>query len=92
MDVKTNILRVVGCAVDIVKMLLFSHFLVLKIRGVDASDMQNPRLLYNILNKDICKDSKDYVGFSYPGIVLPYTICLFPLIPDSYHGLYVHTS
>ena len=32
---------------------------------------------------DICKNSKDYVGFSYPGIVLPYRICLFPLIPYS---------
>ena len=54
---------------------------MLKIRGVDASDMQNPRLQYNILlNKDIFKNSKDYVGFSYLGIVWPYTICLFPLV------------
>ena len=42
--------------------------------------MQNPRLQYNIVNKDICKNSKDYVGFSYPGIVLPYTIYIFPLL------------
>ena len=37
-------------------------------------------------------NSKEYVGFSYPEIVLPYTICLLPLIPYSYHGSYVHTS
>ena len=47
------------------------------------SDMQNPKPQYNILNKGICKNSNGYVGFSYPGIVLPYTICLFPLIPYS---------
>ena len=74
----------VGCVPDNVKMLLFSQFFfVLKIRGVDVSDMQNPKHQYNILNKGICKNSKGYVGFSYPGIVLPYTICLFPLIPYS---------
>ena len=71
----------VGCAPNNVKMLIISQFVVyLKIRGVDASDMENPRLQYNILNKDICKNSHDYVGISYPGIVFPYTICLFPLI------------
>ena len=33
----------VGCAPDNVKMLLFSHFVcVLKIRDVDASNMENP--------------------------------------------------
>ena len=47
--------------------------------GVEASDMQNPRLQYNRLNKDIGKNSK-CVSFSNPEIVLPYTICLFPLI------------
>ena len=36
-----------------------------------------------ILNKDICKNSKDYEGFSYPGNVLPYTICLLLLVPYS---------
>ena len=60
---------------QIMRKCYYSHNLfVLKIRGVDASDMQNPRPQYNILNKGICKNSKDYVGFSYPGIVLPYTI------------------
>ena len=56
---------------------------VLKIWGVGATDMQNSRPQYKILNKDTCKNSKDCVGFSYAGIVLPYTICLFPLIPYS---------
>ena len=32
--------------------------------------MQNPRRQYNILNKDICKNSKDYVSFSQPGFVV----------------------
>ena len=74
----------VGCVADNGKMLLFSKKnFVLKIRSVDVSDMQNPKPQYNILNKGICKNSKGYVGFSYPGIVLPYTICLFPLIPYS---------
>ena len=69
----------VGCAQNNVMMLLFSQFST-NIRGVDTSDMQNPRLQYNILNKDICTNNKDYVVFSYPGIVFPYTKCLFPLI------------
>ena len=56
-------------------MLLFSQFVfILKITDVDASDMQNPRLQNNIINKYICKNSKDYVGFSYPEIILSYTI------------------
>ena len=65
----------VGCAPDYVNILLFSQFYVLKIRGVDASDMQNSRPQYNILNKDICKNSKDYVGFF---IIVIYTIYIAP--------------
>ena len=49
----------VGCAPYNVKILLLSQFVfMLKIRGVDASDMQNPRLQYNILNKVISKNSR----------------------------------
>ena len=73
----------VGCAPVHVKILLSLPFFVLKIRGEDASDMQNPSFQYNILNKDIilCKNSEDYVGFSYPEIGLTYTICPFHLMP-----------
>ena len=58
-------------------------FFVLKIRGVDASDMHNPIPQYNILNKGICKICKDYVVFSYPGIVFPYTLYNMPIPFDT---------
>ena len=72
MEVKTNKKRVVGCAPDNVIILMI--YFALKIRGVDVSDMQNPIPQYNILNKDMCKNSKDYVCFSYQGIVLHYKL------------------
>ena len=66
------------------RMLLFTQLVsVLEIVGEDGSDMQNPKLLYNKLNMDICKNNTDYVGFSYLSIVLPYTIYQHPLRPYS---------
>ena len=71
------------CARYCDNVIIHTILFVLKIKGVDGSDMQNHRLQYNILNKDICKNSKDNVGAFNPEIVLPYTICLLPLIPYS---------